>query len=482
VKARLSMGRYRVLMTSCVLGLGILTAFFNWSCSNSSNNPSSDGSIVGFAIRSDVLNYSGITVRLYHQISGDPVVVAVLNQYYNIGFALTQSCMFDHRTQTELRTTTTDNTGRYAFSELSNGAYAVVAEDSGYGYRYELELFVNGTETRPESTLVLYPIEESPSQITANTTWYSGHHYRITDNVTVAPGAQLTIEKDTFVRMGDFAGLDIQGTLYSVGDPNEFIRWIRDDPSLPWNQISLLGSGQNQVEWNLFDGGIVGLQCYQSNLNLSRSLFRNFTGNGAAFDHIPNAQVESCLFLNNIVGLSCTYVDSGMIRYNLFSNNTTGLKCENYSYPTVQMNWIGYCDEGIYLQYLYQPGACLITHNQIEHCSSSGIRVSGSTFATITYNEITSDSIGIRIRPLVGSASSPIINHNNITNVGKYSVELVLAVNTLDIDADSNWWGTTNYNNIDALIYDHNDIENSATGFVIYIPILQSPEPSAGIQ
>jgi hypothetical protein len=243
-----------------------------------------------------------------------------------------------------------------------------------------------------------------------------------------------------------------------------------------------IGQGQNQVEWNLFDGGIVGLQCNQSNLNLSRSLFRNFTGNGVALDHIPNAQVESCLFLNNIVGLSCSWVDSGMIRYNLFSNNTTGLECEYNSNPTVQMNWIGYCDEGIYLQYLNQPGVCLITHNQIEHCSSSGIRVSGASFPTITYNEITSDSIGIRIRPWAGGASSPIINHNNITNVGKYSVELVLAQNNLNVDANYNWWGTTNYNTIDAGIFDHNDIGNPATGFVIYIPILQSPEPSAGIQ
>jgi hypothetical protein len=475
------MGRYRILMINGVVGLGILATFLIWSCSNSSNNPSSSGSIVGFATRSDAVNNSGISVKLYHQVSSDPNVVAILNQYYDIGFALTQSAMFDHRTQTELRTTTTDSTGRYAFGNLGNGAYAVVAEYPGYGYRYELELSVNGDETRPDSTLILYPLEDVPSQIIANTTWYSGHHYRITDNVTVAQGAQLTIEPGTFILLGDFAGLDVQGSLYSVGDPNQFIHWIRDDTSFAWNQVRLLGSGQNQVEWNLFNGGIVGLQCYQSNLNLLRSLFVNFTGSGVSLDHIPIAQVESCLFLNNIVGFSCAWVDSGMIRYNLFSSNNTGLKCENYSYPTIQNNWIGKSNEGIFLQYVSQPGACLITHNQIEQCSS-GIRVSGDCFPTITYNEFTNDSIGIAITPITGGPSSPIINHNNLTNIARYSVELLLAINTLDIDADSNWWGTTNPNTIELLILDGHDPGNHATGIVDYTPYLTSPEPSAGIQ
>ena len=466
-----------------------VVVFGSLSCSDG-DGESTMGSIVGFALRWNQSDHSGITVTLYDVVAADPAVTSVLNQYNVIGFALNQSCLFDHRYYTEVRTTTTDGSGRFSFGDLGDGEYNVVAEDTTYGFRYILEVSVSGSEARTD-TVTLYLIEEPPTQILQTTTWESGHHYRITQDVRVAEGAQLNIERGTFIRFGSdligYTKLEVRGTLNAVGEPNDFIHWIRNDISEPWNQVKLESSGseQNNIEWNVFDGGTISLMCEGSNLSLQRCLFRNSSSSGASINNVGNIQVENCLFLDNSngSGLSCTYANAGQIMYNLFHNNNTGFDCRWSSYPTFRSNWIGNCSDGIFTQYIFvgQSGDTLvIANNEIESCYD-GIRASGSTFGTFKHNEISQCSHrAINITPLYGGYSQPVINYNNLTREDSGVIlALALEVNDRDVDARNNWWGTTQ--NIPDLIYDGNDPGNTATGIVDYTPFLTVPYPGAGI-
>jgi hypothetical protein len=408
---------------------------------------------------------------LYRRVAVDPQISSVLNQYNMVGFAVNQSCLFDHRTETAIQTTTTNGSGKYSFQDVADGNYNVVAEDSGYGFRYALDLAVRGGEKRPDS-LILYPIEEPPAAITENTTWQTGHHYRIVHDVQVAEGATLTIQLGAVIRFSGSSGfpkVDIRGTLDSRGEPNEFVRWIQEDPNpdLPWNQVSIQNSGaaQNNVVYNLFDGGTIGLRCSYSNLSLQSSLFRNCSGDGVSIEHVSDFRVTNCIFqsCSTGTGLNCIYADAGAISYNVFYDDNKGMFFQDLT-----------------------PGSgdsLIVDHNQIQDCFW-GINASGSTFGSFTYNNITDcqDRL-ISMRPTAGGYSDPKINHNNITNVaaGGYAFELSLAVNDHDIDATSNWWGITNTGTLDNLIIDGHDLGISADGVVLYMPILLQPVADAGI-
>ena len=470
----------------------LLSAFFFAGLSCSKSDDSTAGAIVGYAVKSDQIDNSGITVTLYRTVAADPQISSVLNQYSIIGFAVNQSCLFDHRTETPIQTTTTNNAGQFAFQDVADGSYNVVAEDSGYGFRYALDLTVRGGETRPDS-LILYPIEEPPALITQNTTWQAGHHYRIVQDVQVADGVTLTIQLGAVVRFAGTTGytkVDVRGTLNSQGEPNEFIRWIREDPERPWNQVNIQNSGgaQNNIIYNLFDGGTIGLRCSYSNLSLQSSIIRNCIGSGVSIEHVIDFRVMNCIFqsCSTGTGMSLTYADAGEISYNVFYDNNSGISCTTYSFPRIHGNWVGSCEVGMFFQQLI-PGdgdSLIVDHNQIQDCSA-GIRASGSTFGRVTHNNVSNcQDYLISIRPFpAGGYSQPLINYNNITNVGSggHLIELALAVNTHDVDATSNWWGITNINTLDNLIYDGNDPGNPATGVVIYMPILFQPVPDAGI-
>lgn len=59
--------------------------------------------------------------------------------------------------------------------------------------------------------------------ITGNTTWRPGKPYLISDTIRIAPGAVLTIEPGTKVRMKDKSAFKVEGTLLASGTPEHQI-------------------------------------------------------------------------------------------------------------------------------------------------------------------------------------------------------------------------------------------------------------------
>ena len=66
------------------------------------------------------------------------------------------------------------------------------------------------------------------------------------------------------------------------------------------------------------------------------------------------------------------------------------------------------------------------------------------------------------------SASAPVFSYNNIYgNSGTYELATTIALGT-DLDAENNYWGTSDASAIATKVYDWND--DSSLGFVDYTP------------
>ncbi|MCK4271675.1 right-handed parallel beta-helix repeat-containing protein, partial [bacterium] len=143
---------------------------------------------------------------------------------------------------------------------------------------------------------------------------------------------------------------------------------------------------------------------------------------------------------------ACTN-SSPQISDNVISQNKYGLYTERECDPLVWHNHFFSNEDALYLHYYCDPQ---IEANEISDQQRSGLYLSG-------YN-------------------NPEIHRNNISQNGSYGVYLTYQPD--NVQAQNNWWGTNNLNEIGTLIWDVHD--NAAVGEVLLNPILEAPVDSAG--
>ena len=105
-------------------------------------------------------------------------------------------------------------------------------------------------------------------------------------------------------------------------------------------------------------------------------------------------------------------------------------------------NVITGCMDGISV---LQGGTTTIERNLIVNTTRDALHVSSD--AVIRDNTLRNNQRGI----VVGNMPTVTINTNNLEDNGNYSVYLYTGV---DVDATSNWWGTTNMQTIENYIWD----------------------------
>ncbi|MBC8461948.1 MAG: MBL fold metallo-hydrolase, partial [Deltaproteobacteria bacterium] len=155
-------------------------------------------------------------------------MVAINQEYPNIGVIISQRTEFDHRSHYPEYETTTEQNGNFSLENIPYNDYIVVCEKSGFGYHYifYLSLSTNNYELQ---TVNLLAERQVSGTLTENTTWESGRHYIVTSDVEVPEAVTLTIEPGAVIRFstdpsGDgFYKLKVRGTLIAVGDS---LNWI----------------------------------------------------------------------------------------------------------------------------------------------------------------------------------------------------------------------------------------------------------------
>jgi parallel beta-helix repeat protein len=170
------------------------------------------------------------------------------------------------------------------------------------------------------------------------------------------------------------------------------------------------------------------------------------------------------------------YTD-GVIEKNICVNCEKGVKIKNESSPEVENNYINNCNVGLMVSHNSSP---IIAHNDVIECII-GIYTEWVCHPTIIRNVIISNS------GLVNKMyQSPLEIHYNNLNCYQYAIQLIPHDWWYggDLSGENNYFYTTDEDEIQALIYDKNDITGyyvEYTGVVNYKPFERTPILSAGI-
>jgi hypothetical protein len=363
--------------------------------------------------------------------------------------------------------------------------------------------------------------------INSNTTWAAANSaYTLTGNLTIDNGVTLTIEPGVVVRMPSDCLLQVNGRLVAEGTSSQKItvqgggihfadsssgssikNAILDSTNLvvassvviDGNTIVGRGSA-NSFEAILITGGsptISGNSIYGADSQRGIRLTGGsptITNNGLMGMIISEGNnVGALVISHNTIEGGISLSQSGAT---ITNNLITGFKYVNFNgdvdslYNLIYNSWLG---GGIHITADYeniQHGAgATITDNVITGCEG-GISVLQGGTTTIQRNlivnttrealSVSSDAIinenTIRnsVRGIVvGNAPTLTVKNNNIENSG-YKIYLYTGNN---IDAASNWWGTTDTQTIENSIWD--STFEQYDGNVTTNPILTAPNQAA---
>ncbi len=317
--------------------------------------------------------------------------------------------------------------------------------------------------------------------------------------VTVGTNVTLTIDPGVTVNLGIYS-LQVSGTLIAVGDAADKILFtVRENlsqyisepiffssTSPGWSQDTNTGSIiqnaiLNKVSVQINNASPKIDDCYfnftssQSPISISGGspIISNndFVYNGQDSSHYVNSinvYMGTPVISNNefdgngyLTGIVSTSPSSVTISNNIFSNCWSGIKAQTGSVLTVEGNTFTKCNDGLDVA----DGASItIKNNLIDSNSRYGINGGGY----IDSNTITNNQVGIH-NPFSGS----IINNNNILGNSKNSITAADA----SVNAENNWWGTTDTQTINQTIYDAK-IDHDL-GTITFVPFLNSPNPMA---
>ncbi len=135
---------------------------------------------------------------------------------------------------------------------------------------------------------------------------------------------------------------------------------------------------------------------------------------------------------------------------------------------------VEYADSGIYVSPQIPPTVTI--QNSIFQNNRKGIYVDWESTVAINDNTITNNDDGIYVE-CFNSGCTPRINHNSIYNNANYNLRTSnlggLNFSWVTIDAENNWWGTTDPQVIMGTILDFSD--NGSLPTVDFVPFLDAP-------
>ncbi len=365
--------------------------------------------------------------------------------------------------------------------------------------------------------------------INSNTTWTKANSpYTLTGNVTVDSGVTLTIEPGVTIRIPSDCILQVNGILVARGTSDEKISFIGGDVSLggsgsgsvienailnPTNLIidssatingnTIIGRGSaNSFEAVLINGGapsisnnlIYGADSQRGMRIIGGSPTISSNGIMGMIISEGGSNVVAIVISHNTIEGGISLSQSGAT---ITNNLITGFKYVNFNgdvdslYSLIYDSWLGSgigitadyeniqhgagavitdnvitgCEDGISV---LQGGTTSIQRNLIVNTTREALHVASDTI--ISANTIRNNQKGI----VVSNAPTLTVRNNNLENNGEYSFYLYTGNN---VDATSNWWGTTNTQTIENSIWD--STFEPYDGNVTINPILTAPNQEA---
>jgi len=305
---------------------------------------------------------------------------------------------------------------------------------------------------------------EVGGNITEDTTWtLAKSPYVVTSDVSVYENTTLTIEAGVLVQLGPNISINVAGKLIAIGEEDGRISFTAIDSENRWGCILFM----DQAEPAIVDNDV-----YVSGSYLNYCVFSYASQSAIIFQQ--SAYISKCYFSDNTKSKPYAgqdlyfggYSPGGYVYECIFQDDMA--VGSFYSYPVLKKNI--FLGERPILIRGYRP---TISNNEIYADEIAIDWAYGKP-------EILNNNIHGKIA--VGTYSSQRVNEGKIHYNNLYSTETTTYFLEnfcgLNIDAANNWWGTTNLEEIDGLIYDH--IDSIHLGTVNYLPIELGPVQGAG--
>ena len=498
----------------------ILCSLIFFTITFCSNTGPQTGTLSGTINLEGQSDHSGIIIGIYKLAELDPDIVEANQKWPHIGVIINQMTEFDHRFGTLIKTGETDASGYFEIKDIPTGVYNVVAIKDSFGFRYIYNVQINdgnnelsaknkdkrskiksenSTDVLNLSSLVfdlnnrtsdltLFPETTISSDISTPTTFLSHHHYIIEQDIIVDD--ELIIQPGAVVRLNEGKEITSYGTFNAVGEYENFIWFtkndgfsenlstIEPDSNYIWDRVALEPYSQAQVQWCKFDWANIGLLNHINGFEISNCIFRNsqcgFKAEGVDSTFCSNLLCDR-ITNGSCAGIYYNQVTIGQIEKSVINDCCHGIKVKNETSPKIINNYVNECGLGIHISFSSSPD---VYFNELYKCEM-GIEVQSFAHPNITRNNFF-NNIGI-------FTSRTIEFYYNNLNCSLYTIKLCLFSTGFGVDiyAPNNYYYTISEIEIQSLIYDKNDVEESLQihiGEVFYLPFLTEEYPYAGIQ
>ena len=311
--------------------------------------------------------------------------------------------------------------------------------------------------------------------ISSDTTWTATDSpHIVVGNITVLPNVNLTLEAGTIVKFDGYFQIRMTGSALNVNGSEDNIVAFTSNQGSPtvgdWNTIFFDSGSTGIITYAVIEYATKGI----STSDTSPTILNSELGNNSYGIYISETDssptIQGCTISTNEYGIYGSWAGWGadiivskcIILDNSGSGVVNDVSCFTIKNCTIFNNTIAGIQSA-------NGNGNAIDYNTIM---SNGIGVHvGAGHSTITYNTILSNDIGIKlgIYPIRNA-----INFNNLHDNIQYDVEYVGGHDDGRVDAEYNWWGTTNTDLIGHGIYDIFD-DPGLGGWVDYEPILTEP-------
>ena len=328
-----------------------------------------------------------------------------------------------------------------------------------------------------------------------NATWtLDNSPYNFTDDLLIDEGVTLTIEAGVTVNFNDYF-MAVGGTLFAIGTETDKIvmsgSGFAYTGELDGRIVFLSTSTDSIIEYTEITSTprvIIGI--YESSPTISSNIIRDSRNGGSLFCAIyirdGSPLITGNIISNNSRGIylgGTTRREQTVITGNTISNNDVGIYLSyDSSSPLISDNIISNNIFGIIADCMFSSAT--VTRNLI--INNYGTLESGYPAPIIDEGGgmlfISGPGMNISNNTICGNAYAMDIRGERWSNISQNNIfgnidQSIRNGLDSDINAVSNWWGTTNTSLIDQSIIDFYD--DWGLGKVNYSPILDSFNPDA---
>lgn len=457
------------------------------------------------------IDYSGITVAIYQTTTLDTTITRINRDYPNLGVLINQETEFDHRLQSPVRVTTTNETGSFTLSNINKGKYNLVIFKEGWGVRYLCDLMINkDSQTLDElinqkkslrDSIELYPVRTLSGYVYEPYIFEANHSYVITDDVSMQGNVEF--QASAYIWIAPTKSINIDNGMIKTSNPDLGFTKITTSYNMYETSISTI-TPSNHYFYSVLCSSYASF--YNNQLS---SVVTTFSKNGWDI-RIPGVAISNIVLRDNDVGLQCNQVSNISISNSnvSYSKNSKygGFAISNSNGIDIQRLIVTKCVVGVSQDncpnanisesYFYANTSkdifnSFFTTGNVAHCtmdrSHTAIHNSGNSNTNVQYCNIISQ-IGIDNSQASAIASAYFTANQNNLFCSLYGLRTTAEFGLgYHINGKNNYWGTTDtqaiYSN---LIYDKtdanvNDPEYEYYGIIDFLPIKYSKVSNAGV-